>query len=157
MKTSSPLTSWRVQPVPFAWRRGGKVSASCRATSGAFDSSEAGAVTAEFAVALPAVIFLLALLLGSIATGVVQLQLEESARVGARAAARGEAIEDVRRIAQDVGTDISVVVTDHSETVTVQTSRQAPGLIGEITGWTLYADSTIPAETTAIQPGKEKS
>lgn len=157
MKTSSPPTGWGVQPMPFPHRRGGKGSASCRAASGSFDSSEAGAVTAEFAVALPAVIFLLALLMGSIATGVVQLQLEESARVGARAAARGEAMEDVRRVAQDVGTDISVVVTDYSETVTVQTSRQAPGLIGEITGWTLYADSTIPAEPAAIKPGKEKS
>jgi len=45
---------------------------------------ELGAVTAEFAVALPAVTAVLALCLGAASTGVAQVKLEESARAAAR-------------------------------------------------------------------------
>jgi Flp pilus assembly protein TadG len=44
-----------------------------------------GAVTAEFAVALPAVLLLLGMLLAGSAAGLTQLRLEEAARAGARA------------------------------------------------------------------------
>jgi len=44
---------------------------------------ELGAVTAEFAVALPAVTAVLALCLGAASTGVAQVKLEESARAAA--------------------------------------------------------------------------
>ncbi|WP_434058797.1 TadE family type IV pilus minor pilin, partial [Escherichia coli] len=47
-------------------------------------------MTAEFAIALPAVVALLALLLTGAAAGVTQLRIEEGARAGARALARGE-------------------------------------------------------------------
>jgi len=49
---------------------------------------ERGAVTAEFAVALPAVVLLLAFLLAGGAAGLTQLRLEEAVRAGARAAIR---------------------------------------------------------------------
>ena len=56
------------------------------------DSSR-GAVTAEFAVALPAVLLLLGLLLAGSAAGVTQLRLEEAAArlVGARLLLREDA------------------------------------------------------------------
>jgi Flp pilus assembly protein TadG len=71
-------------------------------------------VTAEFAVALPAVLLLLALLLAGSAAGVTQLRLEEAARAGARALARGDdaAAVDVivRRLAGTAAA--SAVATD---------------------------------------------
>ena len=57
---------------------------------------ELGAVTAEFAVALPAVTAVLALCLGAASTGVAQVKLEESARAAARAAARGDSEAEIR-------------------------------------------------------------
>ncbi len=48
--------------------------------------AEEGVITAEFAVALPAVTVVLALCLGAASTGVAQLKVEESARTAARAA-----------------------------------------------------------------------
>ena len=50
---------------------------------------ELGSVTAEFAVALPAVTAVLALCLGAASTGVAQVKLEESARAAARRARLG--------------------------------------------------------------------
>lgn len=55
---------------------------------------ERGSSTAEFAVILPALVFVLGLVLGAAAVGMVQLRLEESARLGARAAARGRYCPD---------------------------------------------------------------
>ncbi len=53
------------------------------------ETERGGAVTAEFAVALPAVVLLLAFLLAGGAAGITQLRLEEAVRAGARASARG--------------------------------------------------------------------
>ena len=88
---------------------------------------ELGAVTAEFAVALPAVTAALALCLGAASTGVAQVKLEESARAADPAqsvqvsAANGEPGE---------ASQVQVVVT-----------RPAPGVIGAATGWTLRAEA----------------
>ena len=87
-----------------------------------------GAVTAEFAVALPAVLLLLALLLAGSAAGVTQLRLEEAARAGARALARGEdaAAVDVivRRLA---GASAASAVASDGEWVSVTVSGQGSG------------------------------
>ena len=58
--------------------------------------AEEGVITAEFAVALPAVTVVLALCLGAASTGVAQLKVEESARTAARAAARGDSEAQIR-------------------------------------------------------------
>ncbi len=112
----------------------------------AMDDGERGAVTAEFAVALPAVIALLALLLGGIATGVTQLQLEESARVGARAATRGEPAETVQRVSVQADPTVTVEVSQRGDLAVVRTSRQAPGIVGKATGWVLVAEAAVPRE-----------
>lgn len=56
---------------------------------------EAGSVTAELAVALPALLILLCAALWSVATASAQLRCLDAAREGARASARGEAPEIV--------------------------------------------------------------
>lgn len=51
---------------------------------------DAGMVTAELALAFPAVILVLALALTGLTLGIDQLRCEDAARVAARAASRGE-------------------------------------------------------------------
>src|SRR5205085_12627019 len=51
-----------------------------------------GSVTAEFGVALPAFVLVLALGLGAVAAATAQLRCVDAARAGARAVARGETV-----------------------------------------------------------------
>lgn len=117
----------------------------------AFHSAEGqrGSTTAEFAVALPAVVFILALVLGAAATGIIQLRLEEGARLGARAAARGEDSQAVTRIVHDVEPEATVTIGHQDEMTRVSVSRPAPGLIGKMSGWQLTADASALTEHTA--------
>ena len=92
---------------------------------------EAGAVTAEVAVALPAVVVLLAVVLGAAALGLSQLRIEEAARAGAREIMRGESSDvvegTVRRIAGEQA-DIAVQSNGSTSTVTVNTAVDVPVL-----------------------------
>ena len=116
--------------------------------------AEEGVITAEFAVALPAVTVVLALCLGAASTGVAQLKVEESARTAARAAARGDSEAQIRsavsRIDPAQSVQISVSPDDvaaaeagdgRARQVHVRVSRPAPGMIGSATGWVLRADA----------------
>ncbi|MDQ0078293.1 TadE family type IV pilus minor pilin [Arthrobacter oryzae] len=107
-----------------------------------------GAVTAEFAVALPAVILLLALLLAGSAAGITQLRLEEAARAGARALARGEdagAVDGIVR--QLAGTSASSSIVADGEWLGVTVSGRVSGPVGSIVPWTLSARATARGET----------
>jgi hypothetical protein len=121
--------------------------------------SSRGAVTAEFAVALPAVVLLLALLLAGSAAGVTQLRLEEAARAGARALARGEdsaAVNAaVRRLAGDSAA--STVAFD-GEWLSVTVSGRVAGALGSLLPWTLSARAWArgeASETAALAPGRK--
>lgn len=120
--------------------------------------AEEGVITAEFAVALPAVTVVLALCLGAASTGVAQLKVEESARTAARAAARGDSEAQIRsavsRIdpAQSVQISVSpddaaVAEAGRTRQVHVRVSRPAPGVIGSATGWVLRADAHARVES----------
>ncbi len=121
--------------------------------------AEEGVITAEFAVALPAVTVVLALCLGAASTGVAQLKVEESARMAARAAARGDSEAQIRsavsRIDPAQSVQISVSPDDaaaaeagegRARQVHVRVSRPAPGVIGSATGWVLRADAHARVE-----------
>lgn len=119
--------------------------------------AEDGVITAEFAVALPAVTVVLALCLGAASTGVAQLKVEESARTAARAAARGDSEAQIRsavsRIDPAQSVQISVspdgavdVGEGRARQVHVRVSRSAPGVIGSATGWVLWADAHARVE-----------
>ncbi len=119
--------------------------------------AEEGVITAEFAVALPAVTVVLALCLGAASTGVAQLKVEESARTAARAAARGDSEAQIRsavsRIDPAQSVQISVspdsaadVGEGRARHVHVRVSRPAPGVIGSATGWVLRADAHARVE-----------
>ena len=122
--------------------------------------AEEGVITAEFAVALPAVTVVLALCLGAASTGVAQLKVEESARTAARAAARGDSEAQIRsavsRIDPAQSVQISVSPNDataaevgegRTRQVHVRVSRPAPGVIGSATGWVLRADAHARVES----------
>lgn len=118
-----------------------------------------GAVTAEFAVALPAVVLLLALLLAGSAAGVTQMRLEEAARAAARALARGEdpsAVDAiVRRLA---GSAAAPAVTSDGEWFSVTVSGKVPGAVGSLLPWTLSArawarnESSGPPAAARVPP-----
>lgn len=140
-------------------RLAGKVGAEPAPSTPHKSPAEEGVITAEFAVALPAVTVVLALCLGAASTGVAQLKVEESARTAARAAARGDSEVQIRsavsRIdpAQNVQISVSpddVAVTEagRAREVHVRVSRPAPGVIGSATGWVLRADAHARVESS---------
>ena len=102
---------------------------------------ELGSVTAEFAVALPAVTAVLALCLGAASTGVAQVKLEESARAAARADP-----------AQSVQVSAANWEPGEASQVQVVVTRPAPGVIGSATGWTLRAEAHARQEGGINEP-----
>ena len=138
----------------------GKVGAEPAPSTPHKSPAEEGVITAEFAVALPAVTVVLALCLGAASTGVAQLKVEESARTAARSAARGDSEAQIRsavsRIdpAQSVQISVSpddaaVTEAGRAQEVHVRVSRPAPGVIGSATGWMLRADAHARVEGDA--------
>ena len=109
--------------------------------------AERGAVTAEFAVALPAVVLLLAFLLAGGAAGITQLRLEEAARAGARASARGETSGSVEGVVKRLAGDgVNATLTDDGEWLTVTASSPVGGALGPLIPWTLKASASARAE-----------
>nr|WP_246223346.1 TadE family type IV pilus minor pilin [Pseudarthrobacter psychrotolerans] len=109
-----------------------------------------GAVTAEFAVALPAVLLLLALLLAGASAGVTQLRLEEAARAGARALARGEDPAAVQGIVRTLaGTSATASVGADGEWLSVTVADGVGGPLGATVPWMLTAKATTRSETPA--------
>jgi len=107
-----------------------------------------GAVTAEFAVALPAVLALLAMLLAGAAAGMTQLRLEEGARAGARALARGDDPAAVERTVRTLaGGSAAASVAADGEWVSITVTDRVPGPLGSSIPWTLTARASTRSET----------
>jgi hypothetical protein len=88
-------------------------------------------VTAELAVAFPAVIALLAVVLAAAALGLSQLRIEEAARAGAREIMRGEpAVTVGATVHRIAGEDADFVIQSGGSysTVTVTTTVDVPVL-----------------------------
>lgn len=84
-------------------------------------AQDRGAVTAEVAAALPALILVVVAVLWVIALGTTQLRSADAAREAARAAARGDDPAIVREVAEAVAPDGATVhVTERDGLVTVQ-------------------------------------
>ena len=107
-----------------------------------------GAVTAEFAVALPAVLLLLALLLAGAAAGATQLRLEEAALAGARALARGEGPAAAEAIVGRLaGSSATASIAADGEWVSVTVADRVAGPLGATVPWTLTARASTRNET----------
>lgn len=71
--------------------------------------NDRGYVTVEAALAVPALVLLLGMLLWGLGAVGVQLRCADAARAGARAAARGEAAATVREVAEAAAPEGAVV------------------------------------------------
>ena len=140
-------------------RLAGKVGAEPAPSTPHKSPAEEGVITADFAVALPAVTVVLALYLGAASTGVAQLKVEESARTAARAAARGDSEAQIRSAVSRIDPAQSVQISVSSDSavdagegrarqVHVRVSRPAPGVVGSATGWVLRADAHARVESS---------
>ena len=84
-----------------------------------------GAVSGEFAAALPAVVLVLTLLLSLGMHAAAQVSLEAGARAAARELARGESPESAEATARRVtGAEIEVSTTTDGEFAQVELTRQ---------------------------------
>ncbi|WP_228404297.1 MULTISPECIES: TadE family type IV pilus minor pilin [Micrococcaceae] len=105
-------------------------------------------MTAEFAVTLPAVLLLLAMLLSGASAGVTQLRLEEGARAGARALARGDDSATVEKIVHTLtGGSASAAVSADGEWLNVTVSGRVGGPLGSSIPWLLTARASTRTET----------
>ena len=111
-----------------------------------------GAVTAEFAVALPAVLLLLALLLAGAAAGATQLRLEEAALAGARAVARGESPAVAEAIVSRLaGASATAAIAADGEWVRVTVTDKVGGPLGSTVPWTLAAQASTRSEAAGAR------
>lgn len=95
-------------------------------------SASRGSVTAETAAMLPALMVVLAAALWAIQAVGVQLECVDAARAAARAAARGEPVEQVRAFAQAATRpDAQVSITRDPELTTVKISVEVRPSWGE--------------------------
>ncbi|MFB7666852.1 TadE family type IV pilus minor pilin [Kitasatospora sp. NPDC056138] len=83
-------------------------------------------MTAETAVALPALVLLAAMLMWGVVAAAAQIRCVDAARIGARAAARGDVnAAEVARAAAPSGA--AVQISRDSETVRVAVDAPCPG------------------------------
>lgn len=88
-----------------------------------------GTVSAEFAIALPAVVLVLAFCLAVLVGGMTQLRATDAARAGARAAALGADVATVRAVAAELAGPGSEVAVRWGPLVQVEVSVPVPGLM----------------------------
>lgn len=110
---------------------------------------DAGMVTAETAVVLPVLVFILAAALAAVSVVTAQMRCTDAAREGARAAARGESDAAVIQIAASSAPAGSAVsVSRNEDTVTVEVSASVALFAGLGPSITVSDDATA-----ALEPG----
>lgn len=149
-------------PLPAGLRIHGPFTAVVGSSAGGNDDRKAadaganarGAVTAEFAVALPAVLALLAMLLAAAAAGMTQLRIEEGARAGARALARGDDTVAVERTVRTLaGGSAAASVAADGEWFNITVTDRVPGPLGASIPWTLTARASMRSEAAGTGAG----
>ncbi|WP_131788071.1 TadE family type IV pilus minor pilin [Protofrankia symbiont of Coriaria ruscifolia] len=120
---------------------------------------DGGQATAELAVAIPSLILVLLIAIWVVSAVSVQAQCAEAARIGARAAARGETDEVVRAWAGRAaprGSTISISRTADVVVVRIRFGVRATGVLARITPpIDITMSSTAPteaAENTEVGP-----
>jgi len=115
--------------------------------------SDAGMVTAEFAVALPAFVLVVLAALSGVAVMTAQLRCADAADIAARMAARGDGATVVRSVAlQDVpgSAGVSLTSTATLVTATVHARLTLPGLSRFIPGVVVRAHVTDAREAAQL-------
>lgn len=110
-------------------------------------ASPRGSVTAEFALAVPAVIVLLGILLSAGSAAMCQVRVEEAARAAARVIARGEGPEAVaQEITRVAGTGTQHAVDSSAGVVTVRVTAAVPGPVAAAAGLRASAEASLSIE-----------
>jgi hypothetical protein len=109
----------------------------CRA-----DPRDGGTVTAELAVALPAVVLVLAACLGGLRLGTERLQATDAAALVARAAARGDRTGAIQAVRGDGGTVTGVVRAGDLVCATVRRQSRILGLAVPVSARVCALDET---------------
>ncbi|GAA4855446.1 TadE family type IV pilus minor pilin [Kitasatospora terrestris] len=104
-------------------------------------------VTAETAVALPALVLLAAMLIWAIVAAAAQIRCVDAARVGARAAARGDTdAVSVALAAAPAGAEVRVEQAAETVRVTVEAPCPGPGRLGTALSVRLSASAVAARE-----------
>jgi Flp pilus assembly protein TadG len=106
---------------------------------------ERGSVTAEFAVALPAIALVLAACLASVQLVAEQVRLTDAAADAARSLGRGESEADAAAIAGRIAARAALAVSLEEPFVCVTLSSSGDGLLGAI---------ELHAESCAVTGGR---
>ena len=112
-------------------------------------SADRGFVTAETAVAFPALVVVLVLALVAVGASAAQLRCASAAREAARALARGESSETARAAALSAappGASVMMQETGGLLRVVISAPVRLPGPLFEGFGWTVRADAATAAE-----------
>ena len=105
---------------------------------------ERGSVTAEFAVALPAIAVVLAACLGSVQLAAQQVRLTDAAADAARALGRGESAAEAAAIADRVSGGAALQVSHDEPFVCVTLSASGVGVLAAV---------RLQAESCAVSGG----
>lgn len=104
-------------------------------------------VTAELAVAIPAVVLVLLGCLGGLSAAVDQVRCVDAARLASRAAARGDSPLRVHELAQRGAPDGAVItVSRRGSDAVVTVSSRVGGWGGVVPAWSLSATARTPVE-----------
>jgi hypothetical protein len=117
---------------------------------------DAGSVTAETALVLPALIMVALLLVWSVTVGAAQVRCFDAARGAARAVARGEPLDDVQRRAQDAaptGARVTITRLGDEVTVAVELATSAPPWMPALPSLRVAGSATAIAEDADVSGG----
>lgn len=108
---------------------------------------EEGAVVAEFAIALPAVLLVLLLAAGALGVCALQVRLQDAAADAARLAGRGESDGRVVSVVADAGG--SAAIDHRGDIVCVTATASGPVLMS----WGTLSLGTVSATSCALAGG----
>ncbi|MCM2391167.1 TadE family type IV pilus minor pilin [Streptomyces albipurpureus] len=117
---------------------------------------ERGSVTAEAAVAVPALVIFVLSLVWALMAAAAQIQCVDAARAGARAAARSEPAATMLAVARSAAPEgARVTLHREGELWRVRVEAAAPGPGG--LGLTLRAEAVAHAEDVLAHAGSERA
>ncbi|GAA1521017.1 Flp pilus assembly protein TadG [Agromyces terreus] len=89
-------------------------------------------MTAEFAVALPAIMLVLAICLGAVHLVSLEVRLTDAAAAAARALGRGETVDEASRIAARIAGPSSFAASDDGDFACVTLGASGGGLLAPV-------------------------
>jgi hypothetical protein len=133
----------------------GRIPAAGPDTGKRGDGTDSGMVTAELAVALPALVVVMVAALYGVALVTAQLRCEDAAAMAARLAARGETAVTVRSSALSAapaGAGLSLATSGTTVTATVSVRVSAPGLSGLLPGVSISSRAADDVQDSGSLP-----